>query len=333
VTWTGPPLGADQRDVAAMLDDVASDKVDAGFVLDDDNAPGMAAELGELGVWTLGVAEELGGGGAEPEVTAIALERLGRHWPALGWASVQAHAALEATGTTVPTAVVDAHGAHVHLALEGDRLVGTVDRVDAAHPAPALLLLDGDTAYLVEADAASATPLRRTGLAGACTRQLSLDAPYRELGVDGAALRARLRLGAAAVAAGIAGAAVDDALDYAGGRHQFGGALTALPTVRQSLLAQAARTSTVLAAVLAAGRDELSTYAVAREATEAAIDVAAAALQSHGGYGYLTEYAAERRLRDAVSLRAAADTQGAGLAAARAVTGLDPLPALRKDAS
>jgi alkylation response protein AidB-like acyl-CoA dehydrogenase len=333
VTWRGPALDEDQRDVAAMLDDVAGDKADAGLVLDDENAATLVAELRELGVWTLGVAEELGGGGAAPGVTLVALERLGRHWPALGWASVQAHAALEAAGLETPTAVVAADAAHVHLVRDGDRLTGTVDRVDVADPAPALLLVDRDTAHLLEPAALTATPLRRTGLAGACTASLVVDGVARELAVDGAALLGRLRVGAAAVAAGIAGAAVDASTAYAADRHQFGAALTAIPTVRQSLLGQAARLSTLLGAVLAAGADEVSAYAVLREAGDVAIDVCAAALQSHGGYGYLTEYAAERHLRDAVSLRAATAVPSAALAAARSLVGLDPIPTLTQEVS
>jgi alkylation response protein AidB-like acyl-CoA dehydrogenase len=102
-----------------------------------------------------------------------------------------------------------------------------------------------------------------------------------------AAARRRLRFGTAAVAAGIAGAAADAAASYATDRRQFGGPLTALATVRQSLLGQATRTAAALALAVAAADDDVQALAAAREACDAAVDVAAAALQSHGGYGYL----------------------------------------------
>ncbi|MFC9355090.1 acyl-CoA dehydrogenase family protein [Rhodococcus sp. NPDC057014] len=350
--WWGPALGGDEQDVRAMLDSfVAAHEL----VLEDDPATvaGLVAELAELGIWTVGTAESAGGGGAGRELSVVALERLGRAWPALGWASVQAHTAVDVLAGddrftdlvarvhagSAAVAVVDAGSPHVRLAWSGDTLTGSIDRADAAAEDPhVLVLVDDDAAVLVAPTALTATPLRRTGLGGAFTRSLEVQATGGDVhelkSVDVPSARARLRIGAAAVAAGIAGAAADDAADYASGRRQFGAALTAIPTVRQSLLGQATRSVTSLGAVLAAADDAVQTLAVVREACDGAIDVAAAALQSHGGYGYLDEYGAERRLRDAVSLRAAVDTQSAAVAAGRTLVGLAPVPtALRKDAS
>ncbi|WKN61048.1 acyl-CoA dehydrogenase family protein (plasmid) [Rhodococcus opacus] len=349
--WWGPALTTDQSDLRAMLDAfyAAHD-----HVLDDDPdaVAALVTELAELGVWTLGTAESAGGGGAERELAALALERLGRAWPALGWAAAQAHAAIDVlagdnrftdlvaqihTGQA-PVAVVDTVSAHVRLAFTGNALTGSIDRVDAAALQPHLLVLDGnEKALLVPPAAVTFTPLRRTGLGGALTRTADVDATTDEIheltGIDATAARNRLRLGAAAVAAGIAGAAADAAADYAAGRHQFGDTLTAIPTVRQSLLGQATRSITALGATLVA-ENPVQALAVAQQACDSAIQVAADALQSHGGYGYLTEYSAERRLRDAVSLRAAVDTQGATVATARALVNLPPAPtALWKDAS
>jgi hypothetical protein len=66
----------------------------------------------------------------------------------------------------------------------------------------------------------------------------------------------------------------------------------------------------------------VQSFAVLREACDRAIEVAAAALQSFGGYGYLAEYPAERYLRDAVSLRAAADPQGMASSTADSLVGV-----------
>ncbi|MFC9551389.1 acyl-CoA dehydrogenase family protein [Rhodococcus sp. NPDC056960] len=350
--WWGPVLGGDGNDVRAMLDSfVAAHEL----VLEDDTAvvAGLVAELAELGIWTVGTAESAGGGGAGRELTVVALERLGRAWPALGWASVQAHAAVciltgddrftdlvaQVHTGTAAVAVVDASSPHVRLAWSGDTLTGSVDRVDTAAENPhVLVLVEDGAAVLIAPTAMIPTPLRRTGLGGAFTRSLDVQAAggdvHELFGVDVAGARTRLRLGAAAVAAGIAGAAADDAAGYASGRRQFGAALTEIPTVRQSLLGQATRSVITLGSVLAAADDDVQTLAVVREACDGAIDVAAAALQAHGGYGYLAEYGAERRLRDAVSLRAAVDTQGAAVATARTLVHLAPVPtALRKKAA
>lgn len=351
MSWRGPALAEDQRDLAAMLEAFATDR---DVVLDDDveTVSGLVTELADLGVWTLGTAEDAGGGGADRATAVVAFEQLGRTWPALGWAAVQAHAAVDLIAGdprcadllgalhagAAGVAVVDAGSPHVRLTWEGDRLAGAVDRVDAAHPAPYLLVLVDDASALLVAPAAtSGTPLLRTGLGGAFTQSLEVDgdrAAVLELtGADVAPARRRLHL-AAAVAAGIAGAASDAALEYASARRQFGDVLTAIPTVRQSLFGQASRTSLVLDAILATADDDLQSSAVLTAACDEAIDVAAAALQSHGGYGYLAEYAAERRLRDAVSLRAAVDTPRVALAMARRLVGLPALPSpLTKDAS
>lgn len=344
MSWHGPALDPDQRDLAGMLDAFADDR---GVVLTDE--PGLVtaliAAVAELGVWTLGTAEEHGGGGADRVMTAVALERLGRTWPALGWAAAQAHAAVDllggddrfvdlvaavhAGGSAV--AVVDIASPHVRLAWTDDVLVGSVDRIDAAAEAAHLLVLTGaDTALLIAPDALTATPLRRTGFGGAFTRSVELSAgpgAVHELtSVDVAAARTRLRLGAAAVAAGIAGAATDAAATYTAARYQFGRPLTSLPIVRQSLLDQATRTTAARTMALAAAAEsEVCSFAAERTACDSAIDVAAAALQSHGGYGYLAEYPVERYLRDAVSLRAAADTHGAAVATARTLVDLGPV--------
>ncbi|EWT07308.1 acyl-CoA dehydrogenase [Intrasporangium chromatireducens Q5-1] len=352
MTWRGPTLDSDQRVLAATLDSLAADRA----VLLEDAAPvqvsALIAELAGLGVWTLGATEEMGGGGADELTTAVALERMGRSWPAVGWASVQAHAAVDLLGReeactslvqaihagSANVAVVDAASAHVNLSWSGDHLVGTIDRVDAASKSPHLVVLDGDEeATLVLPAGLSTGPVRTTGLGGSQTCQVSVNASadnfYRLGAPDVVTARIRLALGAAIVAAGIAGAAADEALEYASGRHQFGDALTAIPTVRQSLLSQAARTAVILTAAAAMPSEPVQAAAVLREACDQAIEVAAAALQSHGGYGYLTEYSVERRLRDAVSLRAAVDTQAAARAAGRRLVGHSTPQILRKDPS
>ncbi|HVT68231.1 MAG TPA: acyl-CoA dehydrogenase family protein, partial [Trebonia sp.] len=152
MTWRGPALADDQRDLMSMLGDLAASR---GTVLSDDPTMvgGLVATLVGLGVWTLGVPEENGGMGADHATTMAALAQIGRSWPALGLASAQAHAAAgllagqagqagdqrcssllrRVHDGTAAVAVADAASAHVHLhwdagrdQLRGPELRGTV---------------------------------------------------------------------------------------------------------------------------------------------------------------------------------------------------------------
>lgn len=341
MTWFGPALDPDQQDLAAMLDALATAR---GGLRDEDAdaARELVATLAELGIWTLGVPEAAGGGGADHVMTTVALERLGRHWPAVGWAAVQAHAAasllagipdlsaelasVHSGGSAV--AVVDARAEHVRLDWVEDRLRGDVARVDVASQTPALLVLTGDrSALFVRADHLTSRPVRTTGLGGGLSRELGVDVPRDQVvvlhHVDADAARRTLLLGAAALAVGIAAAAADGAHEYARHRHQFGGALTEIPTVRASLRSQRARVGAALGAVVAGAEGPHEAHALAELACESAIEVTASALQSHGGYGYLDEYDAGTRLRDAVSLRAVAALRHGALAAALQLAGVE----------
>src|SRR5688572_22021419 len=127
-----------------MLDALAADR---DVVLSDDpEAVGaIVTDLAALGIWTLGTDVEHVGGGADRVTTAVALERLGRTWPALGWAATQAHTAVDVLSGddrfsglvaavhagSAPVAVVDATSRHVRLAWSLEALTGSVDRIDA----------------------------------------------------------------------------------------------------------------------------------------------------------------------------------------------------------
>jgi alkylation response protein AidB-like acyl-CoA dehydrogenase len=212
--------------------------------------------------------------------------------------------------------------------LTGGRLTGALDRIDPAGRDPRLvLLLDRETAVVAPGGGVSfGSGVRRTGLDGALTVSCRIDADLP----DGAVVRgpaagragALLDAGAAAVAAGIAEASAQAALAYSGSRIQFGAALTDLPTVRASLSAQAATARAALATAVSADLDRPEDLAAALAQTcELAVDVAAAAVQSHGGYGYMAEYGVEGLLRDAISLRAAARAAESTRTAARALVG------------
>jgi alkylation response protein AidB-like acyl-CoA dehydrogenase len=114
------------------------------------------------------------------------------------------------------------------------------------------------------------------------------------------------RIGIAAQAIGIAQAALDEATRYARGREQFGAPIANFQAVQFKLAdmateVEAARLLTLQAAAIKdAGLPVTKQAAMAKLfASEAAVRAASAAVQVHGGYGYIKDYAVERLYRDA----------------------------------
>jgi alkylation response protein AidB-like acyl-CoA dehydrogenase len=162
-------------------------------------------------------------------------------------------------------------------------------------------------------------------MAGALTITAEVAADLNDVvvvtGVPLDAVLARLRQAGAAIAAGIALQAAERSRDYAQARVQFGAPLTELPTVREALFRQAQQATDALTLAVAEQAAPLRAAAVLAGNCERAIDTSAAAVQSHGGYGYLAEYGVERLLRDAVSLRAATGAVAGATAAATELAG------------
>jgi alkylation response protein AidB-like acyl-CoA dehydrogenase len=120
------------------------------------------------------------------------------------------------------------------------------------------------------------------------------------------------RLGSAALALGIAQAALDTALAYAQERQQFGQPIAQFEGLRAMLAevyltVESARLLTHRAAWLRDRGQPFSTAAaLARlHAADAAMLAATKAVQVHGGYGYMEESAVQRYFRDAKTLQAA----------------------------
>lgn len=114
------------------------------------------------------------------------------------------------------------------------------------------------------------------------------------------------RIGISAQSVGIARAAFDAAVEYAGLRRQFGKALARHQAI-QWMIADAARDIEAarlltLSAAMAKDRGEPFTReaSIAKLfASEAAIRICYDALQVHGGYGYTKDFKIERLYRDA----------------------------------
>jgi alkylation response protein AidB-like acyl-CoA dehydrogenase len=114
------------------------------------------------------------------------------------------------------------------------------------------------------------------------------------------------RISLAAGCVGIAQGCLDACLRYAGERQQFGKSIASRQLV-QELIAdmavecEAARLLTWRAAALAdsGARHTLQSSVAKYYASEASVRAANAAVQVHGGYGYIDEYPVGKYLRDA----------------------------------
>ena len=178
---------------------------------------------------------------------------------------------------------------------------------------------DTVTQFVVPADADGITvgdPETKLGLRASDTVPLTFEdvriPVENRLTPEGEGLRAALsvltggRIGVAAMAVGVAQAALDDALAYARERDQFGGPIGDIQTVRHKLadMATQVRASRLLtrdaAAREDAGNDVRTEASMAKLfASEAAVRVTEQAVQLHGGAGYTTAHEVERYYRDA----------------------------------
>jgi alkylation response protein AidB-like acyl-CoA dehydrogenase len=177
----------------------------------------------------------------------------------------------------------------------------------------------GISCFLVPTDAEgfSAQPIKgKLGLRAQDTAELVLDEvrvpDSALLGGEGSGFKVAMsaldvgRISLAAGCVGIAQASVDTSVSYARERRQFGRPIASFQLV-QELIAEtavetdAARLLTWRAAALAdAGRPHTLDSSIAKlYASEFAVRAASAAVQVHGGYGYVDEYPVGKYLRDA----------------------------------
>lgn len=114
------------------------------------------------------------------------------------------------------------------------------------------------------------------------------------------------RIGIAAVACGVARAALEAAVKYAKEREAYGGPLIKLQGVAFDLADMATQVEVAYQFMLHAARLQAAGVHCAKEASmaklfasEIAEKVCSDAIQIHGGYGYLTDFPVERYYRDA----------------------------------
>jgi len=177
----------------------------------------------------------------------------------------------------------------------------------------------GITAFIVPTDTPGYVVARvesKLGQRASDTCQIVLESvripESLRLGAEGEGYRIALsnleggRIGIAAQAVGIAQAALDAALPYAAGRIVFGKPIVEHQSVGFRLAAMATRIESArqlvlhVAALKDAGRPCLMEACMAKlVASEAAEWVCSEAIQTLGGYGYLTDFPVERLYRDA----------------------------------
>ncbi|MGW7545091.1 acyl-CoA dehydrogenase family protein [Streptomyces sp. NPDC054770] len=171
--------------------------------------------------------------------------------------------------------------------------------------------VDADTAGLV-----AGTPERKMGLRSSTTAELHFEDAVlpadRLVGTPGQGLPIALaaldagRLGIAAVAVGIARAALDHAVGYARDRQAFGRSIIEHQGVGFLLADMAARTEAARATYLVAARRKDAGLPYTRQASVAkliasdtAMAVTTDAVQVLGGAGYVLDHPVERLMREA----------------------------------
>ena len=177
----------------------------------------------------------------------------------------------------------------------------------------------GISGFIVENDTPGLTIGKsedKMGLRGSDTVTLAFDGARipasQRLGAEGEGFKIALsmldsgRMGVAAQALGVMTAAYHEAVRYAQQRHAWGGPISKLQAIQFKLAEMERRvTATRLLLQRAAwlkdtGQDFIRASSIAKlYATEAATYVTHQAVQVHGGYGYVKEYAVERYYRDA----------------------------------
>jgi alkylation response protein AidB-like acyl-CoA dehydrogenase len=177
----------------------------------------------------------------------------------------------------------------------------------------------GVSCFLVPGDAPGLTaqpPETKMGLTGSTTATLDYDdvavAGDRLVGDLGQGLPIALRaldsgrLGIAAVAVGLAQAALDHATTYAGERQTFGRPIIEHQGLGFVLADMAAAVESARATVLEAARRRDRGLPFSRQAsiakliaTDAAMSVTTDAVQVLGGYGYTKDFPVERYMREA----------------------------------
>ncbi len=237
---------------------------------------------------------------------------------------------IGAFGLTEPSGGSNAAACRTRAVLRGDRYVlnGTKAFITNSTVADIFVVTartaegsgsEGVSAFILERDMKGFSigkDDRKMGMNGSPTAQLffqDVEVPRENLiGDEGRGFRQfaqtldRGRINVAALSVGLAQAAMEAAVDYAKVRHQFGRPIAAFqgiqwPIAEMATEIEAARLLTLNAArMYDAGLPIKKEGAMAKHfAAEASLRACSAAIEIHGGYGYMRDFPVERYYRDA----------------------------------
>ncbi|WP_030451200.1 acyl-CoA dehydrogenase [Herbidospora cretacea] len=281
--------------------------------------PPFWSGLADQGLLGLHLPEEVGGSGYGLLEAAVAVEALAEKMaPGPYVPTVLAGAAIHASDSKAFDDVLPglADGSLTGaLALDAKltgttRVSGVAEQVLGAAEADVLVLPAGDTWVVVEASAATVTPIPALDLTRGVARVELADAEARVLdGLTTDTVRhlAAVLLGADAI--GVASWCVAAAADYAKVRVQFGRPIGQFQGIKHKLsrmlvVLEQAR-ATVWDATRATGDERDYAAAIAGVvAPDAAVQCAKDAIQTFGGIGYTYEHDAHFYFRRALTIRA-----------------------------
>ena len=237
---------------------------------------------------------------------------------------------LGAFGLTEPNAGSDASGQQTIAVLEGDHYVlnGTKCFITNATEADTFVVFamtdrtkgnHGISAFIVEKSFpgfSTGKHEKKMGIRGSSTCDLIFEdciVPKENLlGKEGKGFKIAMqtldggRIGIAAQALGIAEGAMEESINFAKTREQFGRPIAKFQNTQflfadMHVAIEAARLLTYKAAVAKSegGRFTVDAATAKLFASEAAMKITTKAVQVHGGYGYTKDYPVERMMRDA----------------------------------
>lgn len=291
--------------------------------------PAVLTQLAELGFFGMLVPEAFGGMEFDFPTFVAALEELAWGEPAVALTvainSVAAHTIVQhgsdaqkrqwlerlASGEAVACIADSEEGEPTRAARTGEAYVlnGRKRWVTNAGLANVALIRTNDGTFIVPRDADGLSVLARTSTLGLRSLEIT-DVELRDVRVEAGALlegvtalqgTAAGALGMAAIAIGIAQAALEHGLGYADVREQFGEKLRNFEGLQFKLADMATRIEAARALLQkAAGEPTAALTAMAKVfASESAMWVTTQAVQIYGGYGYMRDYPVEKLMRDA----------------------------------
>jgi len=250
---------------------------------EEDN--GTWTQLQEIGIFSIGLREEEGGSGLGAAEEALIAMALGRRL-----AAPAVFATIGATHALSSQRVSAGRGARVSCGYRrGDKVLFVNDSI-----AQSLLVRSSTGAGLFDSPQGAQRPVDSRLWLGDLREASALGQPLANFDDAGVL---RLRLLDAAALSGIAQAALDMGVAYAGSREQFGRPIGSFQAVKHhcanmAISARGARDQTAFAAVaIDQGRDdaEFEVDSALYVAGSAALENAAKNIQIHGGLGFSDE--------------------------------------------